>query len=117
MASAQRLMKEIELILKNAYIEKPSLTLLWNELKDKVSEAMPELTAVGIGGVFRMNTKRGEVRAVCTKSNPKTWVMYETVDSLNPGMRWMIGKTWCRKNIIWRDEAQSYTLPEGVVVK
>lgn len=117
MASAQRLMKEIEGIFKDAKLDHPYLESYWNDLKDKVSEAMPELTAVGIGGVFRMNTKRGEVRAVCTKSNPKTWVMYETTDSLNPGMRWMIGKTWCCKDNIWRDEAQSYTLPEGVVVK
>jgi len=89
----------------------------WNELKFLIEEAFPKLTPIFIGSVYKMVAKGLTRRVIVTKENQKTWVMYEVEDSARPGCRWMIGKTWCTKDNIWRDEAQSYSLPAGVKLK
>jgi hypothetical protein len=68
----------------------------WNQLKKLIAQLTPDITPIQIGQKYVMNTKKGQVVAQVTKENQKTWVMYEVEGSVNPGSRWMIGKTWCR---------------------
>ena len=93
---------------------KPEVQIWLNELE----AAIPKTTSMRINTVYKFNAGKGRIaRAVVTKENSKTWVLYETQDSGKPGCRWMISKSWCKEENIWRDVAQSYELPEGVKIK
>jgi hypothetical protein len=71
-----------------------------------------------LNSVYKFKAKKGRIaRGVVTKENDKTWVLYEVDGSGNPGTRWMLSKSWCTKTNVWRDEAQSYSLPSYVRVK
>lgn len=99
--------------------QNPSIvgTASWNGLKNFVAVEFPVLTPIHVHSVYKMVSKGLTRRIVVTKENSKTWVMYEVEDSARPGMRWMIGKTWCIKDNIWHDTTQSYTLPVGLKLK
>ena len=103
--------------LDNVFME-PQHLMLWQELKSIIQTKVPQFETIHLGDVYLMKGKKGTtVRVVATKSNTKTWVMYETMQSVSPGARWMVHKSWCTKNNIKRDSAQSYVIPEGVTLK
>jgi hypothetical protein len=90
----------------------------WLSLLGVIDKHIPTITSICIGTVYMFQAKNGRIaRGVVTKENTKTWVLYEDTESGKPGTRWMISKGWCREENIWRDTAQSYNLPEGVVLK
>lgn len=92
-------------------------SICWLQLKELIEDEFPELVDICLKTVYKMNSKKGLLRVVVTKENQKTWVMYEVTDSVTPGSRWMVGKTWCLSENIWRDEAQSYSIPSNVRIK
>lgn len=92
-------------------------TASWEGLKNFIKSEFPVLLAIQLRAVYRFTSKGRERRVVVTKENPKTWVMYETNDSSQPGMRWMIGKTWTTEENIYLDKEQVYELPQGLKLK
>ena len=110
--SVQSMMKELE---------KENSSLLnshtWLTFKRVIEEEFPKFIDIRLHTVYKMISKGFTRRMVVTKENQKTWVMYEVNDSHNPGGRWMVGKTWCLAENIWRDTAQSYELPAGLKLK
>lgn len=92
--------------------------LSWIEqLQNIVAENLPEVTTMRVGTVYTFVSKGKSVRAICTKQNTKTWVLYETDDSSRPGCRWMLGKGWCTAKNVNRAPTQSYSLPDHVSIK
>lgn len=73
----------------------------WEDLKIAINEAYPTLVPIQIGRKYEMDTKKGPVTVQVTKENQKTWVMYELDNSVRPGCRWMVGKTWCIEGNIY----------------
>jgi len=114
-----QLLQELDKVFANSNVsEHPYFQSWWNDLKVLVTDEFPEYTRLMMGSVYRFTGKKGaQCRGVVTKENEKTWVLYETSDSSRPGCRWMLSKTWCTKDNVYRDETQSYTLPEGLRVK
>lgn len=119
MSNPRILIESIEMAVKGAGQEIDPCTLSWvRQLKEVIDIEFPESIQLRIANVYRFTGRRGaQCRGVVTKQNEKTWVLYETVDSHAPGTRWMLHKTWCTKNNIRRDEAQSYELPRGLRIK
>jgi len=89
------LVDSLDLVFQEAKITHPYFQSWWDELKDVIDEAYPDLTSIQIGRKYVMETKKGRAIVQVTKENQKTWVMYELEGSSRPGCRWMIGKTWC----------------------
>lgn len=121
MNSAQTILTRIEATVRSLPEDSgiDPCTLSWvAQLRNILDEELPEMTEMTLGTVYRFSGKRGlECRAVVTKENPKTWVLYETTDSSRPGARWMINKNWCLKENIERDSYQTYSLPSDVRLK
>lgn len=96
---------------------KLSDSTVWQNLRAFIEAEFPTLVQVRIGTVYTMVSKGFKRRMVVTKENQKTWVMYEVEGSYRPGVRWMIGKTWCTEENMDRDISQSYSLPAGTKLK
>lgn len=94
-------------------------TLSWiYQLQEIINDRIPEQTVVRLFNVYKFWTKKyGWMRGVVTKENGKTWVIYETTDSRQPGCRWTWGKDGCSKDVMQRDTAQSYEMPSFVTFK
>ena len=112
-----QLVKQLEGVFKDEGIENPYFNTWWNELKNLVKEAYPELQNIFVGGKFSMLDKTGkEIQVKVTKENQKTWVMYELEGSNRPGCRWMVHKTWCEKDKIWPISSTA-EIPFGTKIK
>jgi hypothetical protein len=94
-------------------------TLSWlTQLKDIIDEELPELVDMRVNTVYLFEDKKGRRnRAVMTKENSKTFVLYEVNGSTRPGCRWMLDHRWCTSGNIVRDTSQSYTMSDGVKIK
>jgi len=120
MPSAQQLLGYLEATVRDVQDSSAidPCALSWVEqLRDIVDECLPELVSMRVASVYEFEAKGKSVRAICTKENTKTWVLYEVEGSSRPGCRWMLGKSWCVAENIQRAATQSYSLPEHVKVK
>jgi len=118
MPSAQALLG----FIKNAVIDSKEIdpcTISWiNQLEDIIAEEIPELVDMRVNVVYLFEDTKGITnRAVMTKENSKTYVLYEVTGSTRPGCRWMLGHGWCTAENIQRDVSQSYTMPDMVKIK
>lgn len=122
MPSAQKFLDLLESAVEDTINEGLSsidpCALYWiGKIREIVEDNIPELAHMSIGTVYVFQAKDKNVRAICTKENQKTWVLYETDDSSRPGCRWMLGHGWCTADNIARAPTQSYTLPDSVRIK
>jgi phosphoribosylaminoimidazole (AIR) synthetase len=117
MPTAQVFIDNIEAAIKDAKVNHPHIQFWINELRDIVDEQMPKMASMCVGSVYTFTAKKKAVRAILTKENTKTWVLYEVDGSDRPGCRWMLGKSWCSSDNIQRDTVQSYSLPESARIK
>jgi hypothetical protein len=108
----------IDLLEKNALNANLLRDPIWANLKRFIAEHYTPMTSMRVGTVYIFKGK-GPIMltGVCTKENGKSYIVYETNQSGDPGARWTLGKTWCTQENIQRSVAQSYALPSHVVLK